>query len=79
MHYEQTVRAPPSTATGTPPVTSCASESLSECAGSVDTSSVGCPLEANFTASEAEHEVLPTPPVHQGHSEQPPDRRWMGG
>ena len=32
----------PSTATGSPPVTSCARESESECAGSVDTSSVWC-------------------------------------
>mmetsp|Transcript_27861 Transcript_27861/g.69969 ORF Transcript_27861/g.69969 Transcript_27861/m.69969 type:complete len:296 (+) Transcript_27861:1352-2239(+) len=53
----------PSTATGIPPVTSCASESVRECAGSVLTSKVGCPLMANFTASEEDSEVLPTPPL----------------
>ena len=60
----------PSTATGSPPVTSCASESLSECAGSVETSNVGWPAVANLTASEDEHEVLPTPPL-------PPTRKYL--
>ena len=53
----------PSTATGSPPVTSCARESESECAGSVDTSSVWWPAVANLTAKEDEREVLPTPPL----------------
>ena len=53
----------PSTGTGTPLETSCARESESECAGSVETRSVGCPAAANFTASEELHDVFPTPPL----------------
>ena len=53
----------PSTRTGVPPDTSCASESLSECAGSVETTSVACPALAKRTASEALSDVLPTPPL----------------
>ena len=37
-------------------------ESESECAGSVDTTSVWCPAAASFTASDAARLVLPTPP-----------------
>jgi len=60
----------PSTQTGRPPVTSCASESLSECAGSVETSNVGWPAFANRTARDDEHEVLPTPPL-------PPTKKYL--
>ena len=51
------------TSTGCPPRTFCASESLSECAGSVLTTSVLCPALANFTASELDSDVFPTPPL----------------
>lgn len=37
--------------------------SESECAGSVDTTSVECPAAANLTASDAAELVLPTPPL----------------
>eukprot|EP00955_Chlamydomonas_euryale_P104860 365596-Chlamydomonas_euryale.AAC.41 len=40
----------------------CASESPSECAGSVDTTSTVWPSCASFTASDADKLVLPTPP-----------------
>mmetsp|Transcript_70005 Transcript_70005/g.221857 ORF Transcript_70005/g.221857 Transcript_70005/m.221857 type:complete len:356 (-) Transcript_70005:999-2066(-) len=56
--------APPSvTGTGRPPLTSWDSESLRECAGSVDTTKVRCPSIASFTAREALRLVLPTPPL----------------
>ena len=59
----QSIPSVPSTATGTPEETSCASESLKECAGSVETISVGCwPDVANFTANDADNDVFPTPP-----------------
>lgn len=49
----------------------------SECAGSVDTTSVECPAAANLTASDAAELVLPTPPCakheHWGTSSQ---LRW---
>ena len=38
----QSIPSVPSTATGTPDETSCAKESLKECAGSVETINVGC-------------------------------------
>mmetsp|Transcript_6672 Transcript_6672/g.18521 ORF Transcript_6672/g.18521 Transcript_6672/m.18521 type:complete len:246 (+) Transcript_6672:2038-2775(+) len=53
----------PSTWIGDPPDTSWSNESDSECAGSVDTRSVVWPAFANLMASEAESEVLPTPPL----------------
>lgn len=56
-------RSLPSNRTGLPPDTSCASESLSECAGSVDTISVVWPAAARRTAKEADRLVLPTPPL----------------
>jgi len=41
----------------------CARESLRECAGSVDTTSVVCPAAASLIASDADRLVLPTPPL----------------
>ena len=38
-------------------------ESDSECAGSVDTTSVWCPAAASLTASDAARLVFPTPPL----------------
>mmetsp|Transcript_10733 Transcript_10733/g.23071 ORF Transcript_10733/g.23071 Transcript_10733/m.23071 type:complete len:261 (-) Transcript_10733:1388-2170(-) len=49
--------------TGLPPVKSWSNESLSECAGSVDTTRVGRPSDANLTARLAAQLVLPTPPL----------------
>ena len=52
----------PATGTAAPPERSCASASETECAGSVDTSSVDRPSSAKRTAIADEVEVLPTPP-----------------
>ena len=51
------------TSTGIPPRTSCAKESDNECAGSVLTTSVLCPLAANLTANDDDNDVFPTPPL----------------
>ena len=48
------------------------SESLSECAGSVDTTSVVCPFSTSAVPSEAEQLVLPTPPL-------PPSMKYLPG
>ncbi len=40
----------------------CASESLRECAGSVDTTRTVCPSDASLTARLADRLVFPTPP-----------------
>ena len=56
-------RSVPASATGVPPEMSCARESERECAGSVDTTSVGTLCAAMCVASAAAHVVLPTPPL----------------
>lgn len=46
-----------------PPRLTWARESLSECAGSVETTSVVCPSAARRSASEDARLVFPTPPL----------------
>mmetsp|Transcript_5257 Transcript_5257/g.13630 ORF Transcript_5257/g.13630 Transcript_5257/m.13630 type:complete len:280 (-) Transcript_5257:314-1153(-) len=59
-----------SIATGAPPETSWSIASLSECAGSVETTRTRCPSCASLSARDAEVDVLPTPPL-------PPTRRYL--
>ncbi len=53
---------PPPTSVGSPPTGAC-SDSASECAGSVESTSVRAPAAAQRRAVAAATEVLPTPPL----------------